>query len=83
MGNPEPASMDTCDIPKFGQLGHSGLKHADWCRKVIQIICFTSDQRNRNVYLGHHSRIDFAITDVGDLEATVAAVPEKANTIVR
>ena len=83
MGNPKAAPMDARDIPKFGQLGNSRLKHADWRGIVIQVVRFTSDQRNGDVYLGHHAGIDVAITDVSDLETTVAAVLEKANPIVR
>ena len=83
MGDPEPAPMDACDLPKFGQLGNSRLKQANRRGKVIQVIRFTSDQRNGNVCLGHHLGIEFAITDVGDFKTTVAAVLEKANPIVR
>ena len=75
--------MDARDIPKFGQLGNSRLKHADRCRIMIQVVRFTSDQRNGDVYLGHYAGIDATITDVRDLETTVAAVLEKADPIVR
>ena len=83
MGDPEAAPMDARDVPKFAKFGHSRLKHADRRRIVIQVVGFTSDQRNGDVCLGHYARIDATITDVRDLETTAAAVLKKANPIIR
>ena len=83
MGDSQAAPMDNRDVPEFSQPGNSRLKQADRRRITIQAIRFISDQRNGDVCLGDDAGIDVTITNIRDLETTVAAVLKKANPIIR
>ena len=75
--------MNLRDVPELAELGKPGLKQPDWREIMIQIVDSIFQEGNGYMRLGCNARIATAVTDVSNLDTTLAAILKKANPVVR
>ena len=82
MSNLEAALVNACDFPELSELEEPGMKQPNRRGINMQTVNFRFGEGNGDVCLGHNARINMAIADVSHLETTLAAVLQKADSIV-
>ena len=82
MSNLETALVNACDVPELSELGEPGLKQPNRRGIIVHTVDFIFGEGNGYVRLGRNARIKTAVADVSDLETTLAAVLQKANSII-
>jgi hypothetical protein len=74
MSNFKAALVNMCNIPELSEIEELGLEQTNRCKIVVQAVNSTFDYGNSDMCLGRNARIDTAVADVGNLDATLATV---------